>query len=559
MRQILPSRFLYFLALVLVINIIQSFFTELIFDEAYYWYYAQNMAWGYFDHPPMVAFLVKLGSTLFNQELGVRFISCLMSVGSCIILWFAIDNEAKKNYIPLFFVLVFSMPLIHAYGFLTLPDTPLLFFTALFLLVYKKFLDKPNISISIVLGLVMAALMYSKYHAVLVIVFVLLSNLKLVKNKYAWLSVIIALLAYSPHLNWLYEHDFVSIRYHLFERPNRAYEFEDFTLAFFINLIALFGFTFPWIYKALWKTKSHNNFEKALVYLVFGVILFFFLSSFNRRVQTQWLIVICIPMILIVYNYILQNSNERKWVYKMGLINIGVLLFLRVGLVFEPLFPITYETHGNKKWVGTIKEKVGDLPVVFENSYRNAPMYSFYSGSTSFSLNNARYRRNQYDIDSSEFKVQGKKVLYVSKYIDKGDISYRNPKGDTIYGYYINDFQSYRKLQTHLNPSEVLSGAKELQLEIDNPYSEDIALNKLDFAVVFLNKYKNVIDFVEFKLNSDKKTGNTLKANNRTNLKFTLPETRKEDSHFIKVSISENDLYWGINGENVKLPDGSNK
>ena len=284
----LPKTLLYLLIALFAINMAQSYFTELIFDEAYYWYYAQNMAWGYFDHPPMVALMIKLSSFFFNDELGVRFVSCLLSVATFLILWQLIDHPKKERYGVQFFVLVFSMTLINAYGFFTLPDTPFLFFTALFLLVYKKFINKPSVLLALGLGIVMAALMYSKYHAVLVIIFTLLSNMKLVFNKYAWLSVVVALICYTPHFLWLYENEFVSIKYHLYERPNRAYEFGDFTLGYFVNLVALFGLTFPWIYKSLFKTRAKDQFTKALLYLTYGVLVFFFVSSFNRRIQTQF-------------------------------------------------------------------------------------------------------------------------------------------------------------------------------------------------------------------------------------------------------------------------------
>ena len=251
MKHKLPRIFIYLLAVIFIINLVQSYFTELLFDEAYYWYYAQNLSWGYFDHPPMVALLIKISNFFFDGELGVRFMSCILSLGTIILLWLTVEHRKKPEFIPPFFVLIFSMSLLNAYGFLMLPDTPLLFFTALLLLIYKKFLDTPTVLISIALGLTMAALMYSKYHAALVIICVLSSNLKLLTNRYAWLAVFIALLCYFPHFKWLYEHDFVSVKYHLFERPNRAYDFANFTLGYFINLLALFGLTFPWVYRAL--------------------------------------------------------------------------------------------------------------------------------------------------------------------------------------------------------------------------------------------------------------------------------------------------------------------
>ncbi len=554
MKLKLPRIFLYLLVLIFILNLLQAYFTELIFDEAYYWYYAQHMAWGYFDHPPMVALMIKISSLFFSGELGVRFISTLFSAGTYIALWFLFDNQEKNKYIPQYFVLIFSMTLIHAYGFLTLPDTPLLFFTALFLLFYKKFLKSPSIGISIILGLAMAALMYSKYHAVLVILFVLASNLRLVFNKYAWLSVLVSLICYTPHFIWLINNDFISIKYHLFERPNRAYEFGDFTLGFFINLIVLFGLTFPWIYRALLKTNKNDKFNKALLFLIYGIIAFFFISSFNRRVQTQWLIVICIPMIVVVYNQILEDRITRKWIYILGMANIVILMFLRIGLIYPPLFPIVYETHGNKDWVNEISSQVGSIPVIFENSYTKAPMYSFYSGNTSYSLNNIRYRQNQFTLDESENLVQGQKVIYISRFMDEGDISYYDAKGDKHYGIYIDDFESFRKLRTIIDEPVELLENKYLDFKIYNPYTTDIEISKLEFGVIFLNKYKNFREVQKSEARPSRENMSILKSKDTTSFKILMPEPKINDAYFFKISISENGLYWGINGENVKLP-----
>ncbi len=50
----------------------QSGLTELQDDEAYYWVYSHFLDWGYFDHPPMTALLIKMGYAIFHNELGVR-------------------------------------------------------------------------------------------------------------------------------------------------------------------------------------------------------------------------------------------------------------------------------------------------------------------------------------------------------------------------------------------------------------------------------------------------------------------------------------------------------
>lgn len=545
--------FLLFLAAIFLINLLQSHFTQLLFDEAYYWHYAQKLSWGYFDHPPMVALMIKLGSLFVGGELGVRLISCMLHAGTLTLLWQMVDLPGKRAYVPHFFALVFSMTLMNAYGFFTLPDTPLLFFTALFLWIYRKFTAKKTTAVAIGLGLAMAGLMYSKYHAALIIFFVLLSNWKLVYNRYAWLAAGVALLSYTPHLIWLYEHDFISLKYHLFERPNRAYDFNEYTLGYLVNMVALFGLTFPWIYQSLFRTRAGDRFTRSLLYLVYGILIFFFISSFQRRVQTQWIIVICIPMAVIAYRYMLTHPNNRKWLMRTAIANIVLLMILRIGLVYEPLFPIVFETHGNREWVNEIESQVGNLPVIFENSYREAPMYAFYSGNTSFSLNNLFYRENQYDIDGSEALVQGKKVMYIAKRFKEGDISYNTAKENIIYGKFIDEFESFRALECRIEgPGDSWQHGK-LRVVIFNPYDKRVDLAKLKFGVAFLNTYKAVQEIVPVELRPEKKELNFLAAQDSTAFSFQMPEAVKGRPSYFKMTISENGLIWGINGKNINL------
>ena len=552
----IPKQFYFFLAAIFILNLIQSNFTQLIFDEAYYWYYSQNMAWGYFDHPPMVALLVKISSFFFNGELGVRFMSCVLSAVNILLLWLMIDNPKKNDYVKHFFVLVFSMTLLNAYGFFTLPDTPLLFFTSCFLLTYKHFIKKPTAVIAILLGVFMAALMYSKYHAVLVIFFVLLSNLKLVTNKYAWLSVTVALCCYAPHFYWLYDNDLVSIKYHLYERPNGAYSFEKYTLGFFVNLVAVFGLTFPLIYKALFKTKGNDLFNKALIYLTYGVLIFFFISSFNRRVQTQWIIIICIPLVVIAFNYMLQNKQALTWIFRLGLINTVLIIYLRMGLAYQPLlFNFFYESHGNKEWAQAIEKEVGNIPVVFENSYRNAPMYSFYTnGTPTFSLNNFMYRKNQYSINDSEEKVRGKDVAYISKYSNNPTFTYTREDGGLYKGKYISNFQSYRKLECIIEDTPVsLNSDEDILLEVYNPYKESIELKKVKFAVTYMDDYKSPVETLKIIPELVEPNTTLLKQKGTTNFKFQLPKTKLKNIGYFRVVISENDLLYGLNGKPIPI------
>lgn len=554
MPQKTSKIFLVFLAATFVLNLLQSAKTELLLDEAYYWYYSQNLAWGYFDHPPIVAWMIRLGTTVFPAELGVRFVSCILYTINIAVLWALIDHRGKESHTLLFCILALSPTLFHAYGFLTLPDTALLFFTSLFLLVYKRFLNKATLLNTLLLGFLMAAMMYSKYHGILVILFVLLSNLRLVRNKYAWISVIMALICYIPHFKWLIDHDFVSLGYHLSDRPSSPYNFTGFTLGYLLNLIALFGLIFPWVYYSLLKTKITDDFQKALLFVVYGFILFFFIGSFSRRVQTQWLVTISIPLIIVTFTYIVDHPRARQWVLRLGLANIAILLFLRIWMINGSVLPIPFETHFNKNWVGIIQDEVGDMPVVFENSYGNAATYAFYSGNKAYSLNNTHYRLNQYSIDASEADVQHRRIVYVSRYLKQGDFEFIGAKGEKYKAKYMDNFESYRKLEC-IVPDKTIAivNNPDIILKIYNPYTTDIALKNLKFGTTFLNPYKRVTEIAMITPTPVDTDLQYLNARDTTLFKVHLPRPKIEGAAYIRFAISENGLPYGYNGKNIKL------
>ena len=207
-----------FLLLWVLVDLVQAVFTNIHADEAYYALYGQFLDWGYYDHPPMVAVMTYLSSWL-PGALSIRFCTVLLHG---VTLWLIWKTMAKENTtirdVNEFFLLASSLFMFVLYGFVTTPDAPLLFFVALFFYLYKHYLAQPSLSKALLLGICMAGMMYSKYMAVLVIGFVLLSNLKMLKDWRLWLAVILAVLLFVPHVIWQFTNDFPSLKYHLFIR-----------------------------------------------------------------------------------------------------------------------------------------------------------------------------------------------------------------------------------------------------------------------------------------------------------------------------------------------------
>src|SRR6266513_5999733 len=55
--------------------------TPLTFDEAYYWIWSKHLAGGYYDHPPGVAAVIRLGTLIAgDSEIAVRLVSILLAL-----------------------------------------------------------------------------------------------------------------------------------------------------------------------------------------------------------------------------------------------------------------------------------------------------------------------------------------------------------------------------------------------------------------------------------------------------------------------------------------------
>jgi 4-amino-4-deoxy-L-arabinose transferase-like glycosyltransferase len=62
-------------------RLVAAAWTPLTFDEAYYWMWSKSLAIGYYDHPPGVAFVIRLGTIIAGDtELGVRLVSILLAL-----------------------------------------------------------------------------------------------------------------------------------------------------------------------------------------------------------------------------------------------------------------------------------------------------------------------------------------------------------------------------------------------------------------------------------------------------------------------------------------------
>ena len=397
-----------FYSIWLLLSGFQAAFTELIDDEAYYWVYSRFPAWGYYDHPPMIAIMIKAGYSVFHNEFGVRVISILMNTISLMI----IEKMLIHKNAALFYAIVLSIIVLQFESFMAIPDTPLIFFSALFFWCYKNYLKKNSLSNTLFLGIITALLLYSKYHGILVVLLTLLSNVKLLNQRTTYIAMGVALFCFAPHLWWQYKYDWISFRYHLFESNVNPYEF-NFTLDYLVGQILIAGPLAGLILlPAAISYTPQNVFEKTLRFTMIGIYLIFLISSFRGKTEANWTAPALIPMIVLSHQFLNYNVRWRSLLFKLLPLSLAIAFFLRVIIVADilPSRPLRMNFHAWKIWPAQMRDRTKNLPIVFNNSYGRSSKYWFYTGQMTYSLNHYKDRRNNYNLWPIEDSLLGKPV-----------------------------------------------------------------------------------------------------------------------------------------------------
>ena len=487
-----------------VINLLQGIFTEIQEDEAYYALYGEHLAWGYFDHPPMVGLMTFLGSLCFSGNMGVR---CCTLLASCLSLWvlWRLSHPTKGTLgtpvganVALFLIIACSVTLLNIYGFVTTPDVPLFLFSALVLWVYQEYLQRKTWGRALLMGVLIACMVYSKYHALLFLFLIVLSNWSLLKDGKFYAACLLALLLLTPHLLWQVETDFPSIRYHLVQR-NEPFRW-SYVLEYLPNQLLLFNpFTFGAMVYVLIKHRADDLFERGLRFVAIGFFVFFWLMTLRGHVEPHWTFLCCIPVVVLLYRKSLSDRKLKRYIQYAVLSSLLLVVAMRV-LLLTPLAD-PYGFHGKERQYQAIGKVAGDCPVVFQGSFQQPALYHFFTGKESSSLRSYYDRKTQFDLWQFDLDWQGRRVFVLSEYSPLNQSFQQD--GVSFDGFFADRFQSANRLVADWTITEAgedppvfeYGDTIEMDFSIYNPYGlpidfqhESLKMN-LVLMVLDANKY----------------------------------------------------------------------
>jgi 4-amino-4-deoxy-L-arabinose transferase-like glycosyltransferase len=323
-------------------------------DEAYYWEWSRRIAGGYFDHPPMIALLIRAG-TLFGSSspLAVRFFSVLAgavaSLATAAIAWRLAGGAAAVRAAAVLAL----MPLVASGLVLATPDSPLLAASAVGLYAVVRALQAPvrtHASLrwwsaaGVALGLAFA----SKYTSILLPVAVTAAVLvrpslrARLREPGPYVACVLATLVFLPVLQWNATHEWISFRFqiqHGLGTPRGS------ALGRELDLVGgQLGLVSPILFvlmaHAVWRTlrRPLDDVRFALAVVAVGSWVFFVYSASRRSVEPNWPAPSYVPGVALLAA-LATTAGYQRWL-RRGVALAAVLVGMLYLHALVPILPL---------------------------------------------------------------------------------------------------------------------------------------------------------------------------------------------------------------------------
>ncbi len=313
--------------------------TDLFFDEAQYWSWSLNPAFGYYSKPPMIAWLIGFsGDVCGSSEFCVRLPSPLIHAVTAFAV-FAIGWRLYDARTGFWSGLAFAtLPGVSLSAGIISTDVPLLLFWALAILVLTYLLeDRPRWWVMPVLGLVIGLGLNAKYAMAYFVVCAPLYFALTPKHKHLlgdwrwWGAVAIGVAIITPNLLWNYENSFATFAHTadnarwsgaLF-RPHKAIEFFG----------AQFGVFGPILFAGLliismrWYKGDLPDQDRLLLAFSAPIIVIVIVQAFISRAHANWAAVAYVSATVLVTATMIRDLSWG-WLRASLMLHVGILLAL---------------------------------------------------------------------------------------------------------------------------------------------------------------------------------------------------------------------------------------
>jgi len=194
-------------------------------EEAYYWMYSQHPSLRYFDHPPMVAWLIGCGTSLLgNTEFGVRTGAALTMLAASVVMYLFSRIWFGRQAALVAALLLQILPVYFGAGLIGTMDPPLVFFWLVCLWGVAVALRRNRAWGWYLAGFGLGGAMLSKYTGIFAALGALLALAghqpwrRHLRSLHPYAATLLALAMFTPVLVWNARHDWASFRFQFVNR-----------------------------------------------------------------------------------------------------------------------------------------------------------------------------------------------------------------------------------------------------------------------------------------------------------------------------------------------------
>lgn len=267
-------------------------------DEAYYWLWSRHLAWGYYDHPPLIAYAIAFGTSLFGDTpLGVRLVGLLGSLASAFAIWRAAqllfkDKVLEYPNLGALACLFFSLtPMVAIQSMAATPDTLSITAASFFLLALAKVEQSGRGHWWLAAGVAAGLGLLAKYTILFLGLGALLWLLVDARQRHwlwtvwPYLGGLVAVLIFVPNLLWNFQNDWQTIKFQFGRVSDGALTYRY--IAEFLG--AQIGLATPFIFLlAIMGLVPRRDESYLAQMLIWPSIAYFLIHALHDRVQGNW-------------------------------------------------------------------------------------------------------------------------------------------------------------------------------------------------------------------------------------------------------------------------------
>ncbi|MFK5980745.1 MAG: glycosyltransferase family 39 protein [Rhizobiaceae bacterium] len=333
------------LALILTIRLFSLYYnnSELFFDEAQYWAWAQNLEFGYFSKPPLLAWIIRTSTEICGSDSAfcIRLSAPIVHSVTAIFIFLTARElfDCKTGFwAGVIFALI---PAVSLSATIISTDVPLLMFWSIALYAFLK-LERTKMNVWVlVLGVSFGLGLMSKYAMIYLPICAVLYSLlvserpHVLKRPGFWVAMAIGIAILMPNIWWNSQHFFATLSHTGDNIGWRGLDLHPLkALEFLLSQFGVFGPVLMGIYlAALWRIKLFGG-EKThqlLVAFSLPILLIIIFQALMNKAYANWAALTYVGASILVAD-LLVNKMPPLWAKISHSIHVVVFVALSLAV-----------------------------------------------------------------------------------------------------------------------------------------------------------------------------------------------------------------------------------